>query len=276
MICHALKASGRPCHAYGSVLERGVDRDGTLVTTYSPTCRHHKHFFDGDAWKKKYLGSIWNRRELWQIPHRHIEHVLSSGAVEVTQDDIANISTVGSTWYLYVLLARHVPHFKTSWNPELLAVAQVMIWRRIDSIGPVTLTYADLGLMIGDEYAEEYIKCLYSFPSHARPELICEEWLSAACLLRMMGPGDEILTSPHLEKVLTCPFSMRSLPILDSLLADGTLAKQLLDARADLYAKCVRGVNLGAFREELLGVAWHPSRAMDWCMDFDGENPFKK
>jgi len=247
------------------------------VTTYSATCRHHQHFFEGDTWKKKYItGSIWHRREVWQIPHHHIEHVLSSGAVEVTQDDIANISTVGSTWYLYILLARHIPHFKTSWNPELLAVAQAMIWRRIDSIGPVTLTYADLGLMIGDEYAEEYIKCLYSFPSQVRPELIREEWLSAACLIRIMGPDYEILTSPHLEKVLTGSFSIRSLPILESLLTDGTLAKQLLDARADLYAKCVRGINLAAFREELLAVAWHPSRVMDWCMDFDGENPFKK
>ena len=277
MLCHALKANSRPCHAYGSVLERCVDRDGSPVITYSATCRHHQHFFDGDTWKKKYItGSIWHRREVWQIPHHHIEHVLSSGAVRITKSDVECIESKGCTWYLYVLFARHVPELRRSWNPSLCDKAQEMIWRRIDSIGPVSLTYIDLGLTIRDESAEEFIRCLQRFPVYARPEPSRDEWLSAVCLILIVGPGEEILTSPHLEKVLTGPFLRCNLPILEAMLIDGTLAKQLLDARADLYAKRIRGVNLDAFREELLSVAWHPSRAMDWCIDFEGENPFKK
>ena len=276
MLCHALKANGRPCHAYGSVLERGVDRDGTPVITYSTTCRHHQHFFDGDTWKKKYLGAFWYNRELWQIPHHHIEHVLSSGAVTITKADVDFISPVGGTSYLYILFARHVPELRRSWNPNLCNRAQEMIWRHIDSIGPVRLTYADLGFTIRGEYAEEFIRCLQRFPIYARPEPSRDEWLSAVCLILMVGPGEEILTSPTLESAILGTYTGYKLPILEALITDGTLTKQLLDARADLYAKRIRGVNLDAFREELLSVAWHPSRAMDWCIDFEGENPFKK
>ena len=272
-LCHALKADGRSCRAYASVLEESVDRDGTPVITYSPTCQHHQHFFDGDTWKNKYLGAIWCNREFWRIPHRHVEYVLSSGAVKITKADVDFIGSIGCTWYLYVLFARHVPELRRSWNPVLCDRAQEMIWRRMDSVGPVTVTYADLGLTIREEYVEEFILCLRYFPVYAKPEPSRDEWLTAVCLLLMVGPGEEILTSPQLEPLLARALELRgrTLPILDSLIADGTLVAQLLEARAALYATRVHSVNVNAFREELLAVAWEPLRVLDWCADFDGE-----
>jgi hypothetical protein len=272
MICHALKANGRPCHAYGSVLERGVDRDGTLVTTYSHTCRHHQHFFDGDAWKKKYLSSIWYQ-DIWHIPHHHIEYVISSGAVEVTQDDVAAVESKGDSWYLFVLLARHVPAARREWNPSLWEKAQFMIWRRIDSIGPVSLDYIDLRRTICEPFAQELALCLNRFPRHR--ETSKEWWLTAVKLLLILGDEGEILKDPQLETCLSLA-CRPELPILKSMIEQGEILNLLLTERAAFYANCVAGVSLSTFREELLSVTWHPSRAIDWCMDFDGENPFKK
>ena len=221
----------------------------------------------------KYLGAIWYNREFWRIPYLHVEYVLSSGAVKITKADVDFIGPMGCTWYLYVLFARHVPELRRSWNPTLCDRAQEMIWRHIDSIGPVTVTYADLSLTIQEEYADEFMLCLRCFPVYARPEPTRDEWLSAACLILLLGPGEEILSSPRLESVLAgaLPQSRgRTLPILESLLADGTLAKQLLEARAALYEKRIRAVNGDSFREELLATAWEPSR-LAWCVDFEGD-----
>ena len=277
-LCHALKANGRPCRAYASVLEESVDRLGAPVITYAHTCRHHDTLFDGAGWIKKFLGHVWHNRELTFIPHRHVEYVLSSGAVQVTEADVAAIEVKGYTWYLYVLLARHVPGVCRQWNTALCEKAQEMIWRRVDSIGPLTLTYADLGNTLhgqcrGDQSIELFL-CLGFFPQYSRPELSRESWLTAICLILLLGPGEEILTSPYLESCLEMMkgrYTRFKLPILESLLQDGSLAKQLLDERAALYEKCIRGVSVSTFRDELLAVTWEPSRVLDWCADFDGD-----
>jgi len=277
-LCHALKANGRPCHAYASVLEESVDRLGTPVITYAHTCRHHVTFFDSPGWIKKFLGHVWHNHVLSFIPHRHVEYVLSSGAVQVTEEDVAAIEMKGYTWYLYVLLARHVPGLCRSWNTALCEKAQEMIWRRVDSIGPLTLTYADLGHTLSGKsrlLPAELFLCLGFFPQYSRPELSRDSWLTAICLILLLGPGEEILTSPYLESCLEMMKGRYAktfkLPILESLLEDGSLAKQLLTARADLYEKRIRAVSVSTFREELLAVAWEPSRVLAWCADFDGD-----
>jgi hypothetical protein len=269
-LCHAVKTNGRPCRAYASVLEKSVDREGTLVITYSHTCRHHQHFFDGDAWKHKYLSPIWYN-ELWRVPHRHVEYVLSSGAVTITKADVEWFAVEGCTWYLFVLLARHVPAARRDWNPLVWEKAQSMIWRHIDSIGPVSLNYVDLRATICD--AQELALCLKKFPRHRDPSH--EWWLTAVKLLLILGEEGEILKDPQLETCLSLACSAE-LPILKSMIEEGEILNLLLTERAAFYAKCIAGIRLSNFREELLAVTWHPSRALNWCVDFDGDHPFKK
>ena len=275
-LCHALKANGRPCRAYASVLEEGVDRDGTPVVTYSHTCRHHSHFFDGDTWKHKYLGPIWYN-EIWRIPHLHVEYVLSSGAITVTKEDVDWFTLEGYSWYLFVLLARHVPAARRDWNPLLWEKAQTMIWRRIDSIGPVSLDYADLRATICVPAAKELALCLKRFPSaNHRREMSKEDWLTAVKLLLILGDADEILTDPQLTLETLSLARRVDLSILNSMIDEGEILNLLLTERAAFYEKCIRGVGVAAFREELLAVAWEPSRAVAWCIDFEGDSPFKK
>lgn len=268
-LCHALKANGRPCHAYASVLEEVVDRTGTPVITYSHTCRHHRSFFEGTRWKEKYLGDIWYR-EIWQVPHLHIEYVLSSGAVDVTRADVEGFEPRGCTWYLFVLLARHVPAACRDWNPTLWEKAQTVIWHRIDSIGPVPLDYIDLRQTICQPFAQELALCLKRFPAAThRREMLKEEWLTAVKLLLILGDAEEILTDPQLTAETFQLARRPDLLCLNSMIDGGEILDLLLTERAALYKKKIAGVNVDAFREELLAVAWEPSRAVAWCFEFD-------
>jgi hypothetical protein len=95
-------------------------------------------------------------------------------------------------------------------------------------------------------------------------------------LLLILGDADEILTDPQLTLETLSLARRVDLSILNSMIDEGEILNLLLAERAALYEKCVRGVGVAAFREELLAVAWEPSRVMDWCADFDGDSPFKK
>ena len=274
-LCHAVKTDGRPCRAYASVLEKNVDRDGTPVVTYSHTCRHHQHFFDGDAWMHTYLGPIWYN-EIWRVPHRHVEYVLSSGAVTITKADVDWIGIEGCTWYLFVLLARHVAAARREWNPPLWEKAQSMIWQHIDSIGPVSLNYVDLRATICEPFAQELALCLKKFPRWWTTANSKDWWLTTVKLLLILGDECEILKDPQLETCLSLACSAETLPFLKSMIEEGEILNFLLTERAAFYAKCIAGVGVSNFREELLAVAWHPSRVMDWCADFEGDTHFKK
>jgi hypothetical protein len=216
---------------------------------------------------------MWYNRDFWRIPHLHVEYVLSSGAVTITKSDVDWIGVEGCAWYLYVLFARHVPELRRIWNPVLCDRAQEMLWRRVDSIGPLNLSYADLRATIqGQDLVNELALCLRKFPTAIyRRELSREEWLSAVKLILLLGDADEILTDSGLAQETLHVAKRSDLPLLSSLIDDGTLVKLLLDERAALYEKCIRGVNLVAFSEELLAVAWEPSRAIAWCVDFEGD-----
>jgi hypothetical protein len=234
-------------------------------------CHSHTHYFDKpDEWKKKYLGSIWDT----PVPHviNHVETVLRYGAIEVTKEDTQAIAYKGYSWFLLILIARYTPAFCRQWNDKLWTQTVSRIWLRHDQLGPVKVRFEDLWCMIQGDPLYEWLLAFGIFPIRWRNEYTRDEWMYLTLKLLSFDTENKILTSPDLEKGLAQGTKVyKFLPALYSLFEDGTFTSTILDARLALYKKHIDGVNVSSFRDELLAVAWEPSRVVEWCADFEGE-----
>lgn len=231
---------------------------------YSPTCRHHKTFFD--TWTKR-LPRLGYAIE-WSCMYNHVQRVLEQGIVEVKKEDIEGLPVDRYT-HLILLCAKYVEGFKRSWNPALFDRCLKNIWWQVFAVGPVNVSVEDL-LVLLKAYDEPLVQSFYTvltkFPDTGYQEPQEDQWLHVIEVLvknSYLKWEPELLNPEHLKVLKE---KTRRWARLQSLIENGSLEEKLRSSKMNFY-KCQKE-SIQTVKEELMEVTWHPDRFMKWCMDW--------
>ena len=194
---------------------------------------------------------------------KNIEEWIRLGLVEIPPKAISLLSNEGKErWaYFWMICARH-NKIRPEWNPKLHleVIGQLFTWWNGVTIGPFVITSADIlplicvkgscglfyqGLLMFPSrlVSEEAVMYLLLAVMHLRPEWFLEFWMTGwpAC-------EAELLSKSHNP--------------VARILEGEKVQRWFADKKREFYQRRL------VFGEELLAVTHHPSRFMDWTMDW--------
>ena len=252
--CYALTAIGRPCRNYSS-------KD-------SYTCLKHSLYFDQfsiNDWKHslKYL-------EVCPRTKTHIENVMSIGIVQIPKEFVESLANCRNYTYFILLCARWLEGFSYTWNEPLFNTALKKLWLWSSSIGPVVIKHDDILTMIRGNVKELFYKSFILYPHSLEFPYTKEHWSE---YVKECAKADWFAPIFHLDthetKIQECIefLDKKNLnPILLAFLRDN-FPIVYENAKKKYYKKICSYSS--PFKEQILEMAWEPSRMSAWCLDED-------
>ena len=227
------------------------------------TCASHKESLDMNNLFRPHQSPLCYLHLRRESVRENVEEWLRKGILEVRPTDILTLSSRRCWAYFLMLCVRH-DKIQPEWNISLYlrVVNQLFQWWDAIAIGPLVITTPDILSMIcvkgncrlfylgllqarGACMTEEIVARLIRSAASLKPEWFLEFWMSGEAGLL---PAEETMLQGSLivGKILGSP-RIRSL--IDE------LKKDFLGRRL-------------CFEEELVAVAYEPSRMLEWTMDW--------
>lgn len=254
--CHALTKSNKRCRQLACIAEATHQS-----TTYSHVCKAHEHFFDTFKLREDLAENL----EYDRCTHIFLRDAIREGLVCV-KEFIESLPPLPIYSYFYLVCANNTKGFKSSWNPALHKQTYDYVWSHFNSSGAVWIHSKHLFLLAALDGPRGFYEMLVAFGRGDRPcQPIWLEFFDEAAKQDFFQEMYHLDTSIHenhltqsIETLKNSPKGVTLSRILELLFMRWFKAK-----KRRRYAYLQRRL---LFKEDLLEVAWEPSR-MEWWLD---------
>jgi len=236
-----------------------------LAPLHSNVCKRHTSFFASYKIQERLIEHLEYKPGLCIFYRESIRRQLLC-----VKECIMGLSDERRFTYFYLICANNYKGFSSSWNRELHKEAYKMVWERMNSIGPIFITYRHLYALVKLEPVKEFYEMLKMFPygRHAlhEPWIKFFDRMAKIDFFEPMFHVDEEIHRTNIRQVLEVldknPFTQSY--VLRTILESGLFMRWLQAKKRCRYDALQKRIS--PFWNELMEVAWEPSRVV-WCMD---------
>ena len=262
--CHALTKSGKRCRQLATVAE-----STSQSVTYNHVCKAHNDFFDTFTLTVELIENL----EYYRGTHIFLRDAIREGLICV-KGFIESLPPLSIYSYFYLVCVNNSKGFKSSWNSALHKETYDYVWSRLNSSGAVWIHSKHLFLLAALDGPRGFYEMLVAFGRGYRP---CQPiWLD---FFDEAARQDFFQEMYHIDVSLHETYLTQTIEALKNLPKGFTLSRILnelfmrwfLSKKRRRYAYLQRRL---IFKEDLLEVAWEPSR-MEWWLDEEQKTRLK-
>jgi hypothetical protein len=251
--CHALTKANKRCRSLALIQEKSED-----CITYSHVCKEHTHFFTTFQPTEEMVEDLEYHRGL----HIFFRDAIKEGLICV-KEFIASLPAESMYAYFYLVCLNNAKGFQSSWNRPLHLKAFKMVWKRLNSAGPVYIHWGHLFLLAAIDGVEGFYTMLKTSNCDAAVWFQLFERASREEFFEQMYHIDISEHEAYRNDVIK--HLTKDTPSTRYLKAylEGIFLYWLKKKKTQRYESLRKRI---PFKEELMEVAWNPDR-MAWYLD---------
>jgi hypothetical protein len=262
--CHALTKGRKRCRQLATIAD-----STTQSITYNHVCKKHEHFFDSFQLTEELVENL----EYYPGLHIFLRDAIREGLVCV-KEFIVSLPPLSIYAYFYLVCVNNAKVFNSSWNPALHKATYDYVWYRYNSSGAVWIHSKHLFLLAALDGPKGFYEMLVAFGKGERPTqpiwLDFFDHTAKQDFFQEMYHVDMSLHENYLTQTID---SLKNSPkgLTLSRILDEFFMNWFTRTKRRRYAYLERRL---IFKEELLEVAWEPSR-MAWYLDEEQKTRLK-